>query len=416
MKIMLITPFYLPSIGGVQYMLYNTCKRLPPEDIIVMRSLDPLDDKKVEHFDASQPYKIIENKYFNPTPNPRYDLNSSEKNEFAQRSIWNRLFLKSRIIRISYIFLSVISTLIAIKKNNIDTIWCGYSTIRMSIICLLAKYFWGIPYAFSVYAEEILLFHKNTSKYLFYETFFKYLGLKKSFKIFSVCNFSKEILIKAQIPTNKIIVLFSRVDLSNFKINQNQIDSIKKKLNIEGKKILLTLGNISKRKGVDTVLKIIPELIKNVPSLIYIVVGRLIGEEEIKLKKIIAENNIKDRVVFVGQVPNVSHYFHLCDVFCLATPNNQEGLPLTILEANACKKPVVGFDTGGIRDAIINGETGLLVKYGDIEGLKNALLKLLTNGTYARELGERGYKRVVKEFNWDGYARKVYATFKELRR
>ncbi len=77
---MLIAPFYLPSIGGVQYMLYNTCKRLPPEEIIVIRSCDPLDDKKVKNFNESQHYKIIENKFYTPSPNPRYDLNSSGKN------------------------------------------------------------------------------------------------------------------------------------------------------------------------------------------------------------------------------------------------------------------------------------------------------------------------------------------------
>ena len=407
---MLITPKYLPNVGGVQVVLYNVCKRLPSEEIIVMRSRHPLIDSKIRSFNASQHYKIIENKYFSPSPNPRYDLDPFEQKEFARKSIWNRLFLKSRILRILYFLLSFVTSLYAIKKHKVNMVWCGYPSTRFLIMSLLARCFLGVPYFVHTYGEELPKLYERSTFFSSIEGFVKMMGLKKSSRVYALSSFGRDCLLKAGLPDSKIITRNPGIDISDFREDPIEEAKIKEKYGLVDKKVILSVGNVTERKGIDIIVKLLPDLIKKVPNLIYMVVGEFTDDAYFKkIKIIISENNLDDRVILVGKVPvgQLAHYYYISNVFCLATRENQEGFGMVFIEANACKKPVVGFATGGVSDAIINGETGLLVKFGDINQFKNSLITLLTNEKYATELGEKGFKRAEFYFSWDKYAKDI---------
>ena len=414
---MLITPFYLPSVGGVQFILYNICKRLPPDEIIVMRSRDPLDDAIVRSFNSTQRYRIIENKFYTPSPDPRYDLDDIEEEKFIQKSIWNRLFIRSRFVRLFYYLLSIVTTLFTIKKYRINAVWCGYPSTKFIVISILARYFLATPYFVHTYGEELPSLHEQSTIVSFLESYLIIVGLKKSYKVFALSTFGKNCLSKVGLPDDKIILRNPGVDISRFQEDPIEVAKLKEKYGLVGKKVILSVGNITQRKGIDILIELLPELNKVVPDLIYIVVGKFIGNaEEEKIKKIITNNNVEDKVIFIGEVQQerIASYFYASDVLCLATRENKEGFGMVFIEANACKKPVVGFDTGGVGDAIINGETGLLVKYGDIDGFKKAILTILNDETYAKELGMKGYKRVVAELTWDRYARDIYGAIKRI--
>ena len=78
----------------------------------------------------------------------------------------------------------------------------------------------------------------------------------------------------------------------------------------------------------------------------------------------------------------------------------EEGFGIVYLEANACGKPVVGGDSGGVRDAVVHGVTGLLVDPQDNEALFEALDRLIGNKDLRDLLGKQGRERVVDEFQW----------------
>jgi phosphatidylinositol alpha-1,6-mannosyltransferase len=97
-------------------------------------------------------------------------------------------------------------------------------------------------------------------------------------------------------------------------------------------------------------------------------------------------------------------YYHLCDLFAMTSRQVRgqpvEGLGLVYLEANACGKPVLGADTGGVSDAIEQEENGLLIAPGDIPSCAAAAIKILGNPEYAAAMGQRGRERVEREFLW----------------
>jgi glycosyltransferase involved in cell wall biosynthesis len=114
---------------------------------------------------------------------------------------------------------------------------------------------------------------------------------------------------------------------------------------------------------------------------------------------------VDGRVVFSGYRADVPALLAGCDVFCL--PSRAEGLPLVVLEAMAQGKPVVATAVGGTPELVADGVTGVLVAPGDAEALADALSALLADPERARQLGEAGRERVLREFSAEAAAERV---------
>ena len=139
-----------------------------------------------------------------------------------------------------------------------------------------------------------------------------------------------------------------------------------------------------------------------------VLVGRDLEEDgryEVELRAL-ADSR---RVVFAGYRDDVPALLAGCDVFCL--PSTAEGLPLVILEAMAQGKPVVATAVGGTPEAVVDGETGILVPAGDADALTEALDALLRDPERARRLGEAGRRRVAADFDADTLAARVLALY-----
>jgi glycosyltransferase involved in cell wall biosynthesis len=121
------------------------------------------------------------------------------------------------------------------------------------------------------------------------------------------------------------------------------------------------------------------------------------GAYERELRAEAERLGVVDRVVFAGYRDDVPALLAGCDVFCL--PSEMEGLPLVVLEAMAQGKPVVATAVGGTPELVVHGETGLLVRPGDVEALAAALAQLLDDPGQARRMGEAGRERVQREFD-----------------
>ena len=108
--------------------------------------------------------------------------------------------------------------------------------------------------------------------------------------------------------------------------------------------------------------------------------------------------------------------FASCDVFAL-TPryvNHEfEGYGLVYLEAGLYKKPVVGSFSGGVPEAVIDGETGMIVPENNSQATAEAIIRILKNSDLAKRLGEAGY-RLAKERNWDRYIDKIINIYQNL--
>jgi glycosyltransferase involved in cell wall biosynthesis len=155
-------------------------------------------------------------------------------------------------------------------------------------------------------------------------------------------------------------------------------------------------------KGVDTVIGALPQILCRYPSVHYTVVGS--GSDQERLQALAGELGVGDHVSFRGLVPEeqLAGVYAECDIFVL--PSEREGLGIVYLEDMAHAKPVVAARAGGVPEVVIDGQTGLLVEYGDVEALVGTLLVLLGDAALRTRLGNAGHERLTRHFTYEQFA------------
>jgi glycosyltransferase involved in cell wall biosynthesis len=171
---------------------------------------------------------------------------------------------------------------------------------------------------------------------------------------------------------------------------------------------ILEVARLAEVKGQHVLLEAVAQLDAHL-----VLAGRDLeagGAYERQLRARADELGIAGRVVFAGPRDDVPGLLAGADVFCL--PSFEEGLPLTVLEAMAQARPVVATAVGGTPEAVVDGETGLLVPPGDAGALAEALRSLLEEPERARRLGEAGRDRVRERFSAEEASRRVLALYR----
>lgn len=163
------------------------------------------------------------------------------------------------------------------------------------------------------------------------------------------------------------------------------------------KRTILFPKHLENRYGGMVLLKAMEKVKERFPDVILYMTGT--GEAEEEWKRYALEKNIN--VVFTGDVPykNMKKLYE--DAWVVVVPSLVgEGLPVSILEASSMEVPVIGSAIGGIKEAIVHGETGFLFEPGDKETLAYYLIKLLENKELADRMGKKGREWVKRRFEW----------------
>ncbi len=166
------------------------------------------------------------------------------------------------------------------------------------------------------------------------------------------------------------------------------------------------LGRLKKYKSVDHLLRALPIVIRAVPDTRLLIIGD--GDDRHRLEKLAGQLGIADKVEFAGQVDHETKIDLLNRVWCVVNPSPKEGWGLTVIEANACGAPVIAANSPGLRDSVVDGKTGRLYSYGNVEQLAQHLIGLL------KDEKERNYfsqqSRLWSEkFSWEASAEKAIA-------
>jgi phosphatidyl-myo-inositol dimannoside synthase len=168
-------------------------------------------------------------------------------------------------------------------------------------------------------------------------------------------------------------------------------------------KLLLTVGRMDRSeqmKGIDTVIRALPEILEQVPDTNYVVIGN--GDDRPRLELLARELGVDKHVMFAGTAINgdeLLNYYDACDLFVM--PSQQEGFGLVFAEAMARAKPVIGARHGGTLDVVVEGSTGFLVDYGDSGDLAKRIILLLQSPPLRNEMGAAGRRRVEENFTFD---------------
>jgi len=239
-------------------------------------------------------------------------------------------------------------------------------------------------------------------------------ALLQSDGIVAVSRFSAGLASRIGVPPHRIAVVHPGCDAETFAPKRARPELLNRVLGSRPQdRVFLTIGGLVARKGHDVVIRALPEVLRAIPDTTYLIVGD--GPCRQDLEKLAAELRVADRVVFAGQVSDTElpDYYALSDVFIMASREQAEdctveGFGIVYLEANACGKPVIGGNSGGVPDAVQDGETGLLVDPRSPADIARALISLLTDRDRAARMGKVGRARVVQEFSWSRMAERIY--------
>jgi phosphatidyl-myo-inositol dimannoside synthase len=235
-------------------------------------------------------------------------------------------------------------------------------------------------------------------------------------RVVAVSTYTAGLVRDLGVPAGRVLVIPNGTDPQRFCPRSRE--SARAALGLGEGPILFSVARLVPRKGLQTVLRTLPRLTREVPNLQYIVGG--VGPDAQKLADLARSLNVHDHVRFIGRVDEneLPHWYAACDVFVMPSrsePPDVEGFGLVFLEASACGRPVVGARSGGVVDAISHGETGFLVALEDLEELTETLLRLLRDPELARGLGQAGRARVEAEFTWDHVAQRMVTALDDIR-
>ena len=220
-----------------------------------------------------------------------------------------------------------------------------------------------------------------------------------------------EIIRKYGIPDDRIHYIPHGVDTTHFKPIYSK--EILEKYNLIDKEIILYIGRISKRKGIDYLIKAFSLLKDEIPNAILLIVGGDYGYKN-TIEKIVKNENLLKRIMFLGYIPkkDLPKIYSIANV--IVYPSKFEIFGHVILEANACEKLVIAVNHWGPKELIINGKTGFLTKYGDVQGLKEKIVYILQNESLQKQMGKFARKYVKQNYSWEKCAQKHFELYNNL--
>ncbi|MFB6714848.1 MULTISPECIES: glycosyltransferase family 4 protein [unclassified Streptomyces] len=191
-------------------------------------------------------------------------------------------------------------------------------------------------------------------------------------------------------------------------------DLIRARLGLSDRPVVVCVSRLVPRKGQDTLILAMPAILAQVPDAVLLIVGG--GPYAKELERLAVRTGVADSVRFTGPVPweELPAHCGAGDVFAMPCRTRRggldvEGLGIVFLEASATGLPVVAGDSGGAPDAVLDGETGWVVRGGSVEESADRIVTLLRDPELRRRMGERGRAWVEEKWRWDLLAERLKA-------
>lgn len=232
---------------------------------------------------------------------------------------------------------------------------------------------------------------------------------RNALRVAAISEFVKRDMIDDGIPSSLVTVIRNGTDIEEFDKLADEESATTWK-DAPDERLIGTVGSLTYRKGHAFLLRAFAAVLRYHPNSRLLVVGE--GPELEALTKLRHDLGIEAYVDFVGFVPNVAPILKRLDVY--VHPSVNEPFGIAILEAMAAHRCVVATAVEGIPEIILDGETGYLVRYGDVEGLAALLGRLLEDSSLRAEVGQRARAEVESKFGIQTTAREYEALYLDL--
>lgn len=185
--------------------------------------------------------------------------------------------------------------------------------------------------------------------------------------------------------------------------------ALRAKLGLTEKKTIVSVGRLVHRKGQDILIEAMPEICRRIPDAHLVMIGE--GPYRSYLENRRKVLGLEEKVTFIGRIQYADLPTYICvgDLFVMPSRSRLaglevEGLGIVYLEASACGLPVIAGNSGGAPDAVLAGETGLVVDGTKVNDVASAVVELLSDPMRSQRMGKRGREWIVQEWRWEMWA------------
>ena len=185
----------------------------------------------------------------------------------------------------------------------------------------------------------------------------------------------------------------------------SEAGELRRSLGLSEKKVIVSVGRLVHRKGQDTLIAALPEILKHHHDAHILMVGE--GPYRDYLEKLVKKFSVESAITFIGRIQysDLPRYISAGDIFAMPSRSRLaglevEGLGIVYLEASACELPVIAGRSGGAPDAVLEGVTGLTVDGTKPEEVAAAVIALFDNPKMARDMGLAGRKWIDSNWRW----------------
>ncbi len=218
--------------------------------------------------------------------------------------------------------------------------------------------------------------------------------------------------VNLHINNKKISLIHGGVEMEVLAKQSNQQEARDKLGLDQSAPILVSMGHLGEIKGHDYTIQAVSQLVADHPNLHLYIGGDGVDQDKLRLDNLIESLRLQNHVTLLGEVKKPFDWMAAATAF--VQPSIEEGFGLVFVEAGACKTPTIATQVGGIKDIIVQEETGILVPPENVKALTNALQRVVTDKELATNMGNQAYSRIAKHFTINQMVEKYDRVFNQL--
>jgi phosphatidyl-myo-inositol dimannoside synthase len=366
MKVLVVTNDFPPRVGGVNGYVAELMRRFPPGDVTVFAA----DWPEASEFDARYPQRVV---------------------RWPGRGMYPTAPVRDRVEEL-------------VREYGADIVLFG-AAAPLALMGRSIQRRTGVPYATFTHGVEVWAGQVPVTRGLLGSV------TRGAVLTMGVSEWAVQQLRQVVGEEPWIELLPPGVDGTWFHPGVSDVD-VRERHGLGDHPVISCVARLTLRKGQDKVIRAMPWILREIPDARFLVVGS--GPDRDRLEGLAHRKKVADRVVFAGEVPYevLPNYFQAGDVFAMPCRTRKLGLEveafgLAFIEASAVGRPCVAGDSGGAPEAVLHGETGLVVDGNEVDEVAEAILELLGDPDRAAKLGARGADRVHRDFTWEALSSRL---------
>ncbi|MCC4765377.1 glycosyltransferase [Methanosarcina sp. DH1] len=285
----------------------------------------------------------------------------------------------------------------------------NFRTYQNIIVYKYAKKY-NIPCILQAHGSVSRIVEKKSLKYI-YDVSCGNRLLKSVSNVIAVSNVEVNQYLQMNVPLEKVVVIPNGIDIGSFSSLPKK-GSFRAKYHINQKHMILYLGRLHERKGIEFLIRSFAELLTEMDNVILVLAGPDDGHLN-KAKSIVEELSLNDKVKFTGFISSAEKLEAYMDADVLVYPSVLEIFGLVPFESITCGTPVIVTDDCGCGEFIKKANCGYLVTYGDIIDLKYKIRQILENPDIGSKFVENGNKYITNNLTWPLICKKIETLYED---